>query len=149
MIKVIKFGLWSATIGLLYAVTSFYLLTPCLRNNVAVILFCGLQGFIFGISFFLLVKILSGRWLKRIKGIYLFTLIGIISGFFSTSYNVLMTLYGAFWSFDGTVSDIVVHSVVLELAHHVFGASLIGGFAGFVLYNIEKNKLDSQRLDRV
>jgi hypothetical protein len=133
--KVVKTLMLGAFLGLLYAFISFYLITPYLRQNIAVIAFYGIQGSLFALAYVFLKALIEKIILKR-KAAHeqIFNiLIGATSGFLSGLFNIIITYYNAVVSFSGIVAPEVKHSVLKELIYFSCGCIIIGICIGFLI----------------
>ena len=143
--KVVKTLMLGAFVGLLYAFVSFYLITPYLRQNIAVIAFYGIQGFLFAMAYVSLKTVIEKIILKRkAANEQIFNIIiGAISGFFSGLFNIIVTYYNAVVSFSGIVAPEVKNSVLRELIFFSCGCIVIGICIGFLIgFNSSRNFVD-------
>ena len=139
--KVLKAIIFGICVGLLYAVVSFYLITPYLRQDLSSIAFFGLQGFIFSICYILLGLAVSKFMTKnkRCHKVILNMMIGAISGLLSGSFNIVVTYYGAVISFKGLVEKELKNSMISDLVHYSVGCITIGLIVGLLI-----NKMDPE-----
>lgn len=143
--KIIKGGLLGAVCGLLYAFISFYLITPVLRRDSGAILFYGFQGLILGVLYASL-KLIAKRIINaEYKSIVIINLmIGMISGFFSSSFTALITYYKTIVNASGFVTDEVKMSIMSRIILFCTGSLLIGLIVGLLVGLWELKGKDTQ-----
>lgn len=137
IIKLILLGTFTAQV---YAFIFFFLITPFFRHNVPAILFWGVQGFLFIISYYGLKSLVAK--LFKLNFNTAFSLIaGVFSGVISASYGIIATLYGVFWSFDGLTDETLRYGIFKELTFYALGCAMLGALAGFIINNVfQKNR---------
>ena len=126
-------GVAGATIAVVYAYVSFFLLVPALRGEPLSLLDYAIQGLIFGLAYPGLMAIsrrLAGPS-KRSTAINV--VCGGMSGLLSVSFAVLNTLAGAFGRPQNVVLDEVKRSVLLRLAEFSVGSVAIGMLVGLLI----------------
>jgi hypothetical protein len=136
--KLLKYIVSGIAGGLIFAIVAFVLITPYLRDNAPAVLFWGLQGFLYAISFYLLNLIFS----QRINRITKHALIGAFSGLFSTSFNIVISLKG-FFAHDTSLKVVIppelIRSLYFELSFYVFGCVILRMLIGMII-NLKKVK---------
>ncbi len=131
IIKAITFGILG---GLIYAIISFVLLSPYLRGNVGAIISWGIQGLLFSVSYLILSFILtkfkiSKEFLKNL-------VIGALSGLFSCSLNVIVTLSNFYEGSEKpnvSIAPELIQSLEYELILYIIGSLFLGTFIGFLI----------------
>jgi hypothetical protein len=131
ILKTIIFGILG---GIVYAIISFVLISPHLRGNVAAVLSWGFQGFLFSISYLILLYLFS-KLIKR-KLILENTIIGGLSGLFSCSFNIIVTISNFHESTRGPniyVPPQMVHNLYSELFLYAMGSLILGVIIGYLI----------------
>ena len=134
IIKIIIYGVLG---GLLYGLSSFYLLTPYIRGNVEAIFPYGIQGLIYAIAYIFLKNFINKK-LKNIASVNRIVsyqvLLGACSGLISGSPNIIITYYNAIVRFQGVVALELRNSIINELLYFSFGCIILGGLLGYLLH---------------
>jgi len=138
--KILRAAIFGICGGLLYAIVSFYLITPYLRQDLMSISFFGFQGLIFSICYVLLGMAVDKFMMKtkRDHKVTLNILTGAISGLLSGSFNISVTYYGAVISFKGVVDEGLKNSIISDLLHYSVGCIAIGLILGLLITKIEE-----------
>ena len=95
MVTVLLWGARGAIVGVVYAFTSFYMLTPTLRNDPVSLLHFGLQGLILGAVYAGLRKTVRRCLTQQRYPIVIDGTCGGLAGLVSSSYASLLTYYNA------------------------------------------------------
>jgi len=135
--KIIKGAILGTVGGLLYALISFYLLRPILRNDLHTIALYGVQGCIFG-AVYVSLQLASRNLIKRLYNELVFNLaLGAITGLVSCSPFILVTWYNSFINTPAAAfTEEFTSSVITELIHISVGNILLGLIIGFVIGSI-------------
>ena len=131
ILKSIIFGILG---GIAYALISFVFLSPYLRGNVGAILYWGFQGFLFSISYLLLSFLLNSAMKKILilKNI----IIGSLSGLFSCSFNIIVTISNFFKGTkrpDVYIPPELVHNLYSQLFLYAIGSLFLGAIIGYLI----------------
>ena len=130
ILKPIIFGILG---GIAYAIISFVLISPHLRGNVGAVLFWGFQGSLFSISYLILSFLLK----KLMKKVVLEnTIIGGLSGLFSCSFNIIVTISNFYEGTRGPnvyVPPKMAHNLYSELFLYAMGSLFLGVIIGYLI----------------
>ncbi len=137
--KILKKCLFGAIVGMLYAFVNFYLITPFLRPNVFAILFWGLQGGLYILSWELGTIVLPHRQ----NNMTIALLKGGFSGLMACSLNIFISWqgYSQIIADEGIlVPTQVMKKINLDLIYYGLGCVIVGIAIGFFLYTQRQRK---------
>ena len=130
--NILKRFIIGCIIGILYALSNFYLITPFLRGNIFSIFFWGIQGGLFVLAWDLLTVFLS----KQQPTVFISLLKGGVCGLVASLLNVAISWIG----YAQTIADeglFVPEEVMkkqnLDLVYYALGCVAVGGIIGFFL----------------
>jgi hypothetical protein len=119
--------------GIAYAIISFVLISPHLRGNVGAVLFWGFQGFLFS-TFYLIFSFLLNKLIEKV--VLENTIIGALSGLFSCSFNIIVTIFNLYEGTRGPniyVPPEMVHSLYSQLFLYAIGSLFLGVIIGYLI----------------
>lgn len=119
-------------VGLAYALSNFYLITPFLRGNIFSILFWGVQGGMFVLSW----DLLTTFWPNRQSAIINSFLKGGVCGLIASLLNLAISWVGYTQTIaeeEIFVPEEVLRQQNLELLFYALGCIVIGGIIGCFL----------------
>ena len=141
LIRILRSSLIGGILAIIYAFISFYLISSLIRDNLYSLIFYGIHGFIFGMTFISLIILLEKNCIKSFENhSILYNLaIGTISGAISCLPNIYLSWLG----FKDTINqpniyvppEIITNEktgLILFFLGSTLLGSLLGGGIGFL-----------------
>lgn len=130
--NILKRFIIGCIVGILYALSNFYLITPLLRGNIFSILFWGIQGGVFILAWDLLTAFLPNRQPAVLTSLLKGGACGLTASLLHVSiswigYTQIIAEEGIF------VPKEVMRQQNLDLFYYAAGCILIGGLIGLFL----------------